>query len=251
MRSYSTRAGLIPIDDSRQPSAVVALTDAHTMPAMSGGLARSRQSWRFLSAAPPREIFAIVEQMIGTPPFRYEVTGADSARAVEFERKHFLFGNWRALEKVDGDGARHWKPRARPRWVTVRSVSADTGTIVEVEVSKGLGALPRGLQVVYLLSRGNRDRRTIYRDRTTPPGPVTLVASWAGTPYLLFEEAEFSAARGEKVYTATPLIALSNHGPFVKVRLRTGVEGYVERDQLVPAPAEATRAAQVRTAVHG
>jgi hypothetical protein len=221
------------------------------MPPMSERLAPSRHSWRFLSAAPPREIFAIVEQMIGTPPFRYEVTAPDSGRIVEFERKHFLFGNWRMLEKLGADGSRRWKARTHPRWVTVRAVAADTGTIVEVEASRGMGAVPRGLQVVYLLTRGHRDRRTIYRDRTTPPGPVTLVASWAGTPYLLFEQPDFAAPRGVKVYTASPMIALSNHGPFVKVRAGSGVEGYVERDQLVPAPAEATRAAQVRAAVHG
>lgn len=218
---------------------------------MAENLAASRYTWRFLAAAPAREVFAVTEQMIGTPPYRFEVTDTDTARVIEFERKHPLFGNWRRLEKVAEDGTRHWKARARPRWVRVRAVYADNGTIVEVETSRGKAPTTRALQVVQLLSRGNRDRRTIYRDRTTPPGPVTLVASWAGTPYALFERPEFGAPRGDKVLTATPMVALSNHGAFVRVRLQTGVEGYIERDQLVPAPAQASREAQERTAIHG
>jgi hypothetical protein len=35
------------------------------------------------------------------------------------------------------------------------------------------------------------------------------------------------------------------------VKLLSGAEGYVERDQVVPAPFEASRAAQVRTANFG
>jgi len=206
--------------------------------AMAEKLAPRRKSWRFGAAAPPREVFAVMEQMIGTPPYRYEVTSPDSARIIEAERKGF-FGQWR-------------RQPPRPRWVTCTAVQGDTGTIVEIEASRGRGALPRALQMVYLLSRGNRDRRTIYRERTFPSGgPVTLVASWAGTPYLLYSEPRFSASRSEKVYTATPMIAVSEHGPFVKVRLPSGVEGFVERDQLVPAPEEATRAAQSKVASLG
>jgi hypothetical protein len=35
------------------------------------------------------------------------------------------------------------------------------------------------------------------------------------------------------------------------VRTESGAEGYIERDQVVPAPAEASRVAQQRTAVLG
>jgi hypothetical protein len=205
---------------------------------MAEKVAPHRYSWRFGAAAPPREVFAVMEQMIGTPPYRYEVTGSDSARIIEVERKGF-FGQWRGSP-------------SRPRWVTCRAVQSDVCTVVEVEASRGRGPVPRALQLVYLLSRGNRDRRTIYRERAFPHGgPVTLVASWAGVPYLLYTEPSFFAPRGEKVHTAMPLVAVGEHGPFVKVRLQSGVEGYIERDQLVPAPAQATREAQTEVASLG
>ena len=54
-------------------------------------LAPSAQTWRLLSAAPPREVFAIMEQMIGTTPYRYEVVGESEARIVEHRRRG-LFG---------------------------------------------------------------------------------------------------------------------------------------------------------------
>ena len=56
-------------------------------------LAPSAQTWRLLSAAPPREVFAVVEQMIGTTPYRYEVVGESEARIVEHRRRG-LFGQW-------------------------------------------------------------------------------------------------------------------------------------------------------------
>ncbi|HEY2704221.1 MAG TPA: hypothetical protein VGL20_11070 [Candidatus Dormibacteraeota bacterium] len=200
-------------------------------------LAPSRQSWKFVAAAPPREVFAVMEQMVGIPPFRYEVTGPDSARAIEAERKGF-FGQWS-------------KRVRRPRWVTCTARLIETGTEVAVEASKGKGAVPRGLQLVVLLSRGNRDRRTIYRDRHFPNGPVTLVASWAGMRYRMYTEPRFDAPRGEAVLTATRLFSLGHHGAFVQVRTETGATGWIERDQLVPAPPVATREAQVTTALYG
>ena len=63
----------------------------------------ARHRWDFVCAAPVREVFAITEQMIGTPPYRYEVTGEDSARIVEYERNGF-FGNWRQLASRDRRG---------------------------------------------------------------------------------------------------------------------------------------------------
>jgi hypothetical protein len=200
-------------------------------------LARRRHGWQFVAAAPPREVFSVMEQMIGTPPFRYEVTGPDSARAIEAERKGF-FGQWSRRVR-------------RPRWVTCTARLGETGTEVAVEASAGKGAVPRGLQLVLLLSRGNHDRRTIYRDRHFPNGPVTLVASWAGTPYHLYTEPSFDAPRGEAVHTATPLSSLGHHGAFVKVCTADGTIGWIERDQLVPAPSVATRDAQVSTAIYG
>jgi len=214
-------------------------------------LAKPRHSWSFLAAAPAREVFAVMEQMLGTLPFRYEVTGDDSARIIEVERCSFLFGHWRKLETVGEDGSRRSKGRVRPRWVTVRAEETRRGTEVSMEASRGRGAVPRALQLVLLLTRGNLDRCTVYRERRIPDGPTTLVASWAGTAYPIYLEPSWDAPRGEAVLTASPLVAIGNDGPFVKVRLPSGVEGYIERDQLVPAPAVASRAAQPRTAVHG
>jgi hypothetical protein len=200
-------------------------------------LARRRHHWTFVAAAPPREVFAVMEQMIGTPPFRYEVVAPDSARVVEAARRGF-FGQWSGRVR-------------RPRWVTCSARMVDTGTEVVVEASAGQGALPRALQLVLLLTEGNHDRRTIYRDRRFPPGPVTLVASWAGVPYLLYTEPRHGASRGEAVLTATPLVAVEHCGAFVRVRAGSGAVGWIERDQLVPAPPVATREAQVVTAERG
>lgn len=219
---------------------------------MSESLARPKYAWRFVVSVPPRYVFAAMEQMVGTHPFRYEVTGPDSARTIEEERKHPIFGNWRRLDVRSEDGSYRQRPFVRARrWVTCRAITTDRGTEVIVEASAGRGAVPRALQLVELLSRGPGDRRSIYRDRTIPPGPVTLVASWAGTRYHLFERPSFDAPRGEGVLTATPLEAIAQQGPFVQVRAGSDVLGWIERDQLVPAPAEASREAQVRTAVHG
>ena len=234
---------------------------------MAEKLKPSKYRWQFVCAAPAREVFASTEQMVGTPPYRFEVVDKDTARLVEFERIG-PFGNWRRLGKVDGDGvqlrdrdgAPLWKRRVR--WVTVRAVEDEAGTNVLVEASAGLAGpfhrlagggppVKRALQVVQLLTRGTRDRRTIYRERHIPPGPVSLVASWAGMPYRLFLEPRYGAPRGETLLTATKLDAIGEEGTFVKVRLPSGDEGFIERDQVVAAPSEASRAAQERIAAIG
>jgi hypothetical protein len=210
-------------------------------------LAPSAQTWRFLSAAPPREVFAVMEQMIGTTPYRYEVVGESEARIVEHRRRG-LFGQW-------------GRPKIRIRWVRCRAVSITEGTWVEVEASSGggliskamgkadRGPITRALQVIRLITAGAGDSRTIYRDRRIPPGPVTLVASWAGTPYRLFIEPRHDAPRGREILTASEVEALPERsGQFVKVRVAGTDEGWVESDQIVPAPAVSTRAAQVETA---
>lgn len=210
-------------------------------------LAPSAQTWHLLAAAPPREVFAIVEQMIGTPPYRYEVVGESEARIIEHRRRG-LFGQW-------------GKPKIRTRWVRCRAVSVAEGTWVEVEassgggmISKAMGKADRGpttraLQVIRLLSAGAGDARTVYRDRRMPPGPVTLVASWAGVPYRLFTEPRHDAPRGRELFTATEVVALAERdGAFVKVRVADGDEGWVETDQIVPSPAVSTREAQIQTA---
>jgi hypothetical protein len=200
---------------------------------------KAKYTWKFVCAAPVREVFAVTEQMVGTPPYRFEPTGPDSARIVEFERKHFLFGQF----------SRRFR---NPRWIEVVAREVEAGTEVVVTASPGKATRARSLQIVQLFSRGVRDRRTVYRDRTIPPGPITLVASWAGMEYPIFAEPSYDAPRGEKVHTASRIEAIGMHGvTWVRVRLESGVEGYVERDQVVPAPTEASRAAQVRTANFG
>lgn len=200
---------------------------------------KAKQSWRFVTSAPAREVFAATEQMIGTPPYRFEPSGPDTATISEFERKHFLFGQF--------------SPKVRrPRWITVTAREVEAGTEVAVECTAGKGPQARALQVVQLFSRGPLDRRTIYRDRTIPPGPISLVASWAGMEYPLYLEPRYDAARGEAILTASKVEAIGSYGTtWVKVRTESGTEGYVERDQVVPAPPEASRVAQVRTAVLG
>jgi hypothetical protein len=184
-----------------------------------------------------------MEQSIGTPPFRYEVTGDDAARIVEFQRNS-LVGSWRRVD----DGRRllgRWR-KAVPnqRWVSCRATVADTGTLLEVEASRGRGALPRALQFIGVVSRGVSDQRTIYRSRHIPPGPVTLVASWSGMPYRLYEAPSREAPRSREVLTATRMVAVpGGNATFVKVRLSDGHEGYVERDEIVSATDRATREA--------
>ncbi|MEO8897782.1 MAG: hypothetical protein ABI352_03355 [Candidatus Dormibacter sp.] len=205
-------------------------------------------TWRFVVAAPPREVFAVMEQVIGTPPFRYEVTGDDAARIVEFQRNS-LVGHWRRID----DGRRilgRWRKAVRnQRWVSCRATVAETGTLVDVQASKGRGSLPRALQFIGVISRGVHDPRTIYRSRYIPPGPVTLVASWAGMTYRLYEEPRRDAPRSREVLTATRMVAVTGGDyTFVKVRLSDGYEGYVERDEIVSAPDRATREAGLEAA---
>ena len=189
-----------------------------------------------------------MEQMIGTPPFRFEVLGDDTARVVEYQRNS-LVGHWR---RVDGTATllgRPMKPARNQRWVTCTATLDDAGTIVELEASRGRGALPRALQLIGVLSRGVNDPRTIYRWRHIPPGPVTLVASWAGMPYALYSAPQRGASRGVEVFTATRMDAVEGGtATFVKVRLSDGTEGYVERDQVVAAPETATRRAGLEAA---
>jgi hypothetical protein len=210
--------------------------------------AKLAHRWRFVVAAPPREVFAVMEQMIGTPPYRFEVLGESSARVVEFQRNS-LVGHWR---RVDGGGkadGRERRPSRNQRWVQCTTSVQNTGTVIELECSKGRGAGPRALQLIGVLTRGVHDPRTIYRVRHIPPGPVTLVASWAGMPYRLFSTPSRDSSRGAEVFTASRMEAVAGGtAEFVKVRLSDGTDGFVERDQIVAAPALATRDAGLEAA---
>ncbi len=160
---------------------------------------KAKNTWRFVTAAPVREVFAVTEQMVGIPPYRFEPTGHDSAQVIEAERKHWLFGMFT-------------KRFRNPRWIRVTAREIEAGT-----------------EVV-----------------------VTSTASWAGMEYAIYVEPRYDAPRGEAVHTASKIEATGMHGmTWVKVRLESGAEGYIERDQVVPAPPEASRTAQVRTAALG
>ena len=210
--------------------------------------AKSAHSWRFVAAAPPREVFAVMEQMIGTPPYRFEATGEGSARIVEFQRTSPV-GTWRRVDERASARGRARRAARNQRWVTCTAATTDAGTVVEVEASRGRGALPRALQLINVLSRGNSDPRTVYRVRHIPPGPVTLVASWAGMPYGLYSEPDRAAVRTREIFTATRMEAIpGGTAAFVRVQLSDGTFGYVERDQVVSAPGVATREAGLAAA---
>ena len=66
-------------------------------------LAPENHTWRFVTPVPPREVFATMEQLIGTRPYRFEVVGETEARIVEYRRRG-LFGQWS-------------RPRLGVRWV--------------------------------------------------------------------------------------------------------------------------------------
>ncbi len=214
---------------------MLAFRDAHRPPIP----AKEAKRWTFLAAAPPREVFAVMEQMIGTFPFRFELTGESSARIAEFRRKGVI-GQW----------SRHVE--IFTRWVSCEARVTPAGTEVTVVASRGRGPMPRALQLVQLLTRGSADSRTVYRHRTLPAGPVSLVASWAGMPYHLYTEPRWDAPRGPRVLTASGVEAIpGGTGSFTRVRLADGTEGYIETDQIVAAPEASTREAQAGAARFG
>ena len=210
--------------------------------------AKELHRWRFVVSAPPREVFAVMEQAIGLPPFRFERIDDHSARIVEFQRNS-LVGHWRRVDEHRGLFGRTRAATRSQRWVDCSAAQTDAGTVVEMAASRGRGALPRALQLIGIISRGTTDQRTIYRTRHIPPGPVSLVASWAGMPYKLFAAPRRDGDRGVEVFTATRIDALpGGTATFVRVRLSDGTEGYMERDQVVSAPEVATRQAHAEAA---
>ena len=52
--------------------------------------AKQAHRWTLLAAVPPREVFSVMEQMLGTFPFRFEVLAEGRARIVEFRRKGLI-----------------------------------------------------------------------------------------------------------------------------------------------------------------
>ena len=174
----------------RMRARMEAAREAHRLPL----LAKEAQHWTFLAAVPPREVFAVIEQMLGSFPFRYELTGESSARIVEFRRKG-LVGQWSKRVAI------------HTRWVTCEARPTASGTVVTVVASRGRGPVPRALQLVSLLSRGSSDPRPLPApgDPLRSGQPGRLLGRDA---IRLYTEPRWEAPRGERVLTASGVEAI-------------------------------------------
>lgn len=172
---------------------------------------------------PSREIFAIAEQVTALPPFSFRVVD-DSTAEVAQNMMNGFFGQWRRVPY----------PKNRVR---IRCRDTAAGTEVTVTAVGDRSAAMRASNLLRILTAGEQDGATVYRLRTIPPGPCTLVQSWAGTGYPLFAEPDPSSARGRAIRPATHLRALEQRGRWVRVRAGEGddaAEGWMETDQVVP-----------------
>ncbi|MGH7691890.1 MAG: hypothetical protein ACREOA_04195 [Candidatus Dormibacteria bacterium] len=179
--------------------------------------------WVATVYAPPREVFAIAEQVMGLPPFSFQVIDENTAEVAQV-LANGLFGQW---SKV-----RHARTKVR-----IECRGTAQGTELTITAQGQRSATLRALNLIRILTRGERDAATVYRLRAIPPGPCTLVQSWAGTSYPLFLSPDHGSKRGLPVLPATPLDALEQQGRWVRVRAGTGEnseEGWLEADQLVP-----------------
>ncbi|MDA8330263.1 MAG: hypothetical protein M0027_03470 [Candidatus Dormibacteraeota bacterium] len=187
--------------------------------------------WEAVVFAPPREVFAVAEQVAGLPPFSFRVVDDHTAEVVQ-DLANGLFGQW---SKV-----RYPKNRIR-----IECESTSSGTRVTITADGERSATMRATNLLRILGRGERDGHTVYHFRSIPPGPCTIVQSWAGTGYPIFKEPDHKAERGRSVRPASPLRALRQQGRWVQVRAGEEPEtevGWIEADQLVPdqAPARAS-----------
>lgn len=170
---------------------------------------------------PAREVFTVAEQVTALPPFSFRQLDDRTAEVAQTLANGLIGG---------------WRPVPKPRnLVRIHCETAERGTRVTITATGPRSASRRGVNLVRILARGETDSHTIYRFRAIPPGPCTLVQSWAGTAYALHEAPDSAAARGMAVLPATPLIALEQRGHWVRVGAG-GTEGWIEADQLVPAP---------------
>ncbi len=194
---------------------------------------RRSDHWEAVVFAPPREVFAIAEQVLGLPPFSFRVVDDRTAEAVQ-DIANGMFGQWSKVRY----------PRHRIR---IECDNGDAGTRVTVTTVGDRRATMRATNLIRILSQGQVDAHTVYRYRAIPPGNCTIVQSWAGTGYPIYLEPAHEARRGRAVRPSSPLVALQQHGRWVKVRAGAGEdaeEGWIEADQLVPdqVPARMGRA---------
>ncbi len=173
--------------------------------------------------APPREVFALAEQVAALPPFRFRVIDEGTAEVAQVTMNGF-FGQTRQVRY----------PKNR---LTIACRSTDAGTEVQIHAVGDRSAMLRATNLLRVLTLGERDRATVYRYRAIPAGRCTLVQSWGGTGYPLYRDPDHGSARGRAVRPATPLVALEQRGRWVRVRAgegETAEEGWLEADQLVP-----------------
>ncbi len=194
---------------------------------------RRSHTWNATVFAPPREIFTVAAEVTALPPFQFQPLD-DQTAEVSQTQANSLFGGWRPVAAPRNRVRIHCEPGAQ-------------GTRLTVTATGDRAAIRRATNLVRIVTAGEGDRRTIYRLRTIPVGPCTLVQSWAGTSYPVFLAPDPAAPRGAAVRTASLLWALEQRGPWVRVRIGgrpepgqlpedPGAEGWIEADELVGAP---------------
>jgi len=178
--------------------------------------------WVATVFAPPREVFAVAEQVLALPPFTFRVVDSNTAEIVQDIANGF-FGQWSKVKN----------PRNRIR---IECEPVDAGTQVTVTAVGVRSARMRAANLLRILGQGERDHATVYRYRTISPGPCTVVQSWAGTGYPVFMAPDHTASRGRAVRPSSKLQALRQRGRWVQVRVGEGddaEDGWIEADQLV------------------
>ncbi|MGH7643736.1 MAG: hypothetical protein ACRENX_12145 [Candidatus Dormibacteria bacterium] len=178
--------------------------------------------WVTTVYAPPREVFAIAEQVTALPPFSFRIIDDHTAEVAQVLANGF-FGQWSKVKR----------PRTKLR---IECQPTKQGTQLTIVAQGQRSATLRALNLLRILTHGERDQATVYRLRAIPPGPCTLVQSWAGTGYPLFSAPDYGAKRTLPVLPASPLAALQQTGRWVRVRAGVGdqaQEGWIEADQLV------------------
>jgi hypothetical protein len=168
-------------------------------------------------------VFAVAEQVMALPPFSFRIIDEHTAEVAQVLANGF-FGQWSTVK--------HPKTKVR-----IECHPTTQGTELTMTAQGQRSATIRALNLLRILTRGERDTATVYRLRTIPPGPCTVVQSWSGTGYPLFSGPDYWAKRTLPVRPSSPLVALQQSGRWVRVRAGAGdevQEGWIEADQLVP-----------------
>jgi hypothetical protein len=179
--------------------------------------------WVTTVYAPPREVFALAEQVTALPPFSFRIIDEHTAEVAQVLANGF-FGQWSKVKHPKTKVRIECRPTAQGTELTMTAEGQRSATI-------------RAVNLLRILTTGERDPATVYRLRTIPPGPCTVIQSWAGTGYPLFSGPNYQAKRSLPVRPASPLVALQQTGRWVRVRAGIGEqvqEGWIEADQLVP-----------------